>query len=187
MGNVVVTQFMSVDGVIEDPGGAEGWERGGWAFSFERGPEGDQFKYDETMAADALLLGRVTWEGFADAWPARTGDFADKFNSMPKHVVSSTLADGERWANTSVISGDVPGAVEELKRTYERDILVNGSARLVGTLAAHGLVDEYRLMVFPTVLGTGKRLFPDGTPATSLRLAESRPAGETLILFYRPK
>jgi dihydrofolate reductase len=185
MGNLVVSQFMSVDGVIEDPGGSEGWDRGGWAFKFDRGSEGDKFKLDEVMTSDALLLGRVTYDGFAAAWPSRSGGFADKFNTMPKHVVSRTLASGP-WANTTVISDDVPGAVAGLKARYDADILVNGSAQLVAELAAHGLVDEYRLMVFPTILGGGKRLFPDGSAAAALRLTDTKPAGDCLVLTYVP-
>jgi dihydrofolate reductase len=185
MGRIVMSQFVTVDGVIEDPGGAEGFERGGWAFEYERGPEGDQFKLDEVMAADALLLGRVTYEGFAAAWPSREGDFADKFNNMPKYAVSSTLADPE-WNNTTVISGNVAAEVAKLREAHSGDVLVNGSAQLVAELADNGLVDEYRLMVFPTVLGEGKRLFAATERPVSLRLADSRPAGETLILIYEP-
>src|SRR3954463_12742216 len=125
MGKVIVSQFVSIDGVVEDPGGSEGWEGGGWAFQFDRGPDGDQFKLDELMASDALLLGRVTFEGFAAAWPSRTGEFADKFNTMPKYGVSTTLADPE-WANSTVIRRDVPGAVRRLAQDIDGDILVNG-------------------------------------------------------------
>jgi dihydrofolate reductase len=185
MGKIVVSQFMSVDGVVEDPGGSEGWDRGGWAFQFERGAEGDQFKVDEVMSSDALLLGRVTYEGFAEAWPSRTGDFADKFNTMPKYVVSKTLGTGS-WANTTVIDGDVAGAVSELRDRYDGDILVNGSAQLVATLAEHGLIDELRLMVFPIVLGSGKRLVPDGAGPAPLQLVDTKPAGQCLILVYKP-
>jgi dihydrofolate reductase len=185
MGRVVVSQFVSVDGVIEDPGGSEGWDRGGWAFTFDRGPEGNQFKLDEVMASEALLLGRVTYEGFAEAWPSRTGDFADKFNGMPKYVVSTTLAEGD-WNNSTVIGGDVAGEVSELRRRLDGEILVNGSARLLQTLMEHDLVDEYRLMVFPVVLGSGKRLFAAGSDSTALRLVETKPAGECLILIYEP-
>ena len=185
MGRVVVSQFMSVDGVVEDPGGAEEFERGGWAFKYDRGPEGDQFKLEEVMAAEALLLGRRTFEGFAAAWPAREGEFADKFNGMPKYVVSTTLTEPE-WNNSTVIASDVAGAVSALREEIDGDILVNGSVQLVATLLEEGLVDEYRLMVFPTVLGEGKRLF-GATPAPlALRLVESKPAGETLILIYEP-
>jgi dihydrofolate reductase len=186
MGKVVVSQFITVDGVVEDPGGSENLDRGGWAFEFDRGDEGDAFKMDELTKSDALLLGRTTYEGFAAAWPSRSGDpFSEKFNSMPKYVVSSTLEDPE-WNNSTVLAGDLSAAVTELREKFDGDILVNGSVQLVRELGELGLVDEYRLMVFPTVLGGGKRLF-GGTAATApLRLTESRPAGETLILIYEP-
>jgi dihydrofolate reductase len=186
MGRIVVSQFMTIDGVVEDPGGAEGFDRGGWAFRFERGSEGDAFKLDEVMAADALLLGRRTYDGFAQAWPSRQNEFADKLNSMPKYVVSGTLSDPE-WTNTTVVGTDVPAAAEQLKRDVAGDILVNGSVQLCRDLHEHGLVDEWRLMVYPTVLGAGKRLFADGDEERPLRLVESRPAGETLIMIYAPK
>jgi dihydrofolate reductase len=185
MGKVVVSQFITLDGVVEDPGGAEEFERGGWAFKFDRGPEGDKFKLDEVMAADALLLGRTTYEGFAEAWPSREGSFADKFNGMPKYVVSTTLKDPE-WNNSTVIDGDLAGAVSKLKDELAGDILVNGSVQLVRALVDEGLVDEWRLMVFPTVLGAGKRLFGETSDPASLRLVESRQAGETLILIFAP-
>jgi dihydrofolate reductase len=186
MGKVVVSQFISVDGVVEDPGGSEGHERGGWAFKFDRGPEGDKFKLDEVMAADALLLGRVTYEGFAEAWPSREGEFADKFNTMPKYVVSSTLRD-PAWSNSHVIAGDLAAEIGRIKGDVDGDILVNGSTQLVAELVDRGLVDELRLMVFPTVLGGGKRLFGETSEAKGLQLVESKPAGETLILVYRPR
>ena len=137
------------------------------------------------MASEALLLGRVTYEGFAAAWPSRSGDFADKFNNMPKYVVSTTLTDPE-WINSTVISGDVAEAVAALKRDVDGDILINGSVQLVQTLIEHDLVDEYRLMVFPTVLGAGKRLFGETSDALALRLVDAKPAGETFILIYEP-
>ena len=187
MAKVVVTQFVTVDGIFEDPGGSEEFERGGWAFQFDRGAEGNQFKLDEVLASDALLLGRTTYEGFAAAWPSRTGDFADKFNGMRKYVVSSTLTDPE-WNNSTVISGSVADEVRKLKQANGGDILVNGSAQLVETLMANDLVDEYRLMVFPVVLGKGKRLFGDPEAAKALELAEVRPVGPdgVVILTYRP-
>jgi dihydrofolate reductase len=185
MAKLIVSQFVTIDGVVEDPGGSENHERGGWAFQFDRGSEGDQFKLDEVMNADALLLGRTTFEGFAEAWPGREGEFADKFNTMRKYVVSTTLTDPE-WNNSTVISGDVAGEVRRLKDSGGGDILVNGSVQLVQELHAHGLIDEYRLMVFPVVLGSGKRLFGDQDASRKLRLTESRPAGETLILIYEP-
>jgi dihydrofolate reductase len=187
MARVVVSQFVTVDGVFEDPGGSEKQERGGWAFRFERGPEGDQFKLDEVMASDALLLGRVTYVGFAAAGPSPTGEFAEKFNGMPKYVVSATLREPE-WNNTEVIRENVPQEVAKLKQAEGGDILVNGSAQLVETLLEHDLVDEYRLMVFPVVLGSGKRLFHDTRAAKPLQLVESRPVGPdgVVILTYRP-
>jgi dihydrofolate reductase len=184
MGTLVVSQFVTVDGVMEDPGGSEGWDRGGWAFQYERGPEGDKFKLDEVMDSEALLLGRVTFEGFAEAWPSRSGDFADKFNTMPKYVVSTTLKDPE-WNNSTVIKGDVAQEVAKLKEQPGGDILVNGSAQLVQTLMEHDLVDEYRLMVFPVVLGSGKRLFDETSEAKPLALVDSKPAGACFILTYQ--
>ena len=185
MSRVVVSQFVTADGVMEDPGGSEGFERGGWAFQFDRGPEGDKFKLDEALGAGALLLGRVTYEGFAEAWPSRGGEFADKFNSMPKYVVSKTLENAE-WNNSTQIRGDVAAAVTKLKQEPGADILVNGSAQLVKALMEDDLVDEYRLMVFPVVLGKGKRLFGDTSRPLPLELVDSQPAGECLILIYRP-
>lgn len=186
MAKIVVSQFVSVDGVIEDPGGSENWDRGGWAFKYKRGPEGDQFKVDEVMAADALLLGRVTYEGFAEAWPSRSGDFADKFNSMRKYVVSGSM-DTADWNNSVVVAPDaLVDTVAKLREEPGGDVLVNGSAQLVETLRANDLVDEYRLMIFPTVLGAGKRLFADDGAVSALRLVDSKPAGECLILIYEP-
>ncbi len=187
MGTVVVSEFVTIDGVFDDPGGAEGFERGGWAFQFDRGAEGDRFKFDELMAADALLLGRVTYEGFAQAWPDRegTGEFAAKMNAMPKHVVSTTLQGGD-WNNTTVIGAGVGEAVRALKAAVVGDILVAGSATLVQTLLAEDLVDEYRLMVFPIVLGSGRRLFAETGAPARLRLTDSRVAGDTFILTYEP-
>jgi dihydrofolate reductase len=187
MGNVVVTEFVSIDGVMEDPGGAEDFEHGGWTFEYDRGPEGDKFKLDEVLDADAQLLGRVTYQGFAAAWPTRTDEagFADKMNSMPKYVVSTTLDEAE-WNNSTLIKGDVAEAVSKLKQQVDGDILVAGSATLVNTLMKDGLVDELRLMVFPTVLGSGKRLFGDGLDRTKLRLVDSKALDSgILILTYQ--
>src|SRR5919108_6299363 len=168
MGRIVVTEFVSVDGVMEDPGGAEDFKYGGWSFEFSRGDEGDKFKLDETLETEALLLGRVTYEGFADAWPSREGEFADKFNSMPKYVVSSTLQDPE-WNNSTVLEGDVAEEVAKLRQELDGDIVVHGSAQLVQALVEHDLVDEMRLMVFPVVLGSGKRIFGDTSDKKALR------------------
>jgi dihydrofolate reductase len=184
MGKLVVTEFVTLDGVMEDPGGAEGG-RGGWAFKFERGDEGDKFKVDELMASDAQLLGRVTYEGFAKAWPAMDADdFGKKMNEMPKFVVSTTLERPE-WNNTSVLKGDLTEEVGKLKQQFVGDILVAGSAKLVQSLVARDLVDELHLMVFPILLGAGKRLFADGVETTSLNLVETRQTGSVAILTLR--
>lgn len=186
MRKVIVSEFVTLDGVMEDPGGAEKFERGGWAFHFERGPEGDKFKFEEIMSSGALLLGRKTYEEFAAAWPSRTGEFADKMNDLPKYVVSTTL-EQPAWKNTHVIRGDVTKEVSRLKELPGQDILVAGSAHLVQTLMRHDLVDEYRLMVYPVILGKGKRLFLEGDASLPMRLVEARPVGEgVLILVYHP-
>jgi dihydrofolate reductase len=183
MGRIVVTEFITLDGVVEDPGG-EGFERGGWAFQLERGEDGDKFKLDETIASDALLLGRTTYEGFAKAWPSRDGEFADMFNGMKKYVVSSTLTDPE-WNNSTVIGVDDLAGLSE---RHERDIVVHGSVTLVRELVQRSLVDELRLMVYPVVLGAGKRLFGETDAPVALKLEESRPVGPdgVVILTYRP-
>ena len=190
MRRIVVTEFMSIDGVIEDPGGSEGSPHGGWAFKFESGDEGNKFKLDETLAADGLLLGRITYEGFAKAWPTIEDEagFADKMNGMPKYVASSTLTDPE-WNNSQVIEGDVAEAAAALKEEDGGDILVAGSGQLVRTLLEHDLVDEVRLMIYPVVLGGGKKLFEQGTKMSAFELAESRPVGDdgVLLLVYRPR
>ena len=177
MGRIVVTEFISVDGVIEDPGGAEDYRHGGWAFEFDRGEDGDKFKLDETMNSAALLLGRTTYKGFADAWPSREGEFADKFNNMPKYVVSSTLKDPE-WTNTTVLGGDLAESVAKLRDEVDGDIVVHGSAQLTQGLIEDGLVDELRLMVFPVVLGSGKRLFAETGDKRPLKLKDSKTVGD---------
>jgi dihydrofolate reductase len=176
MGTLVVTEFVSLDGVFEDPGGSESFEHGGWTFEYDRGEDGNQFKLDELMNAEVQLLGRVTYEGFAAAWPSREGPFADKLNNDPKYVVSSTLEDPE-WQNTTVISGDVAAEVAKLKDETDGTILVAGSGMLVAALLEADLVDELRLMIFPTVLGRGRRIFPEGIDRLKFTLAESRTVG----------
>jgi dihydrofolate reductase len=186
MGRIVITEFVSLDGVMEAPGGGENYEHAGWTFEINRGAEGDKFKLDETFASDALLLGRVTYEGFAAAWPSVENEFADKFNSMPKYVVSSTLKTAE-WNNSTVLSGDVVEEVSKLKQKYDGDIVVHGSARLAQTLIEHDLVDELRLMVFPVLLGSGKRLFGETLDKKPLRLTDSKTVGDGVaILIYEP-
>jgi dihydrofolate reductase len=176
MGRIVVTEFVSLDGVFEDPGGSENYEHGGWTFEYDRGDDGNKFKLDELMDADVQLLGRVTYEGFAAAWPSREGPFADKLNNDPKYVVSNRLTDPQ-WQNTTVVSGDVVGGLKKLRDDTEGSILVSGSGTLVNTLLENDLVDELRLMVFPTILGRGKRLFPDGIDRLKFTLGEVRTVG----------
>ncbi len=186
MGRIVVTEFASLDGVVEDPGGAEDFKYGGWSFEFDRGEEGDKFKLDEALGSEALLLGRVTYEGFADAWPSREGEFADKFNTMPKYVVSTKLENPD-WNNSTVLQGDVVEAVSKLRQEADGDVVVHGSVQLVRTLLEHDLVDELRLMVFPVVLGSGKRLFGETSDQKKLRLVDSRTVGDGVaILIYAP-
>ena len=184
MGRIVVTEFVSLDGVVEDPGGSEDFKYGGWSFEFDRGAEGDEFKLDETRASAALLLGRVTYEGFAEAWPSREGEFADRFNAMPKYVVSSTLTQPE-WTNSTVLEGGdhLVEAVSKLKQQADGDVVVHGSVQLAQTLIAHNLVDELRLMVFPVVLGTGKRLFGDPGEKKTLRLVDSKVVGDGVVIL----
>jgi dihydrofolate reductase len=185
MARIVVTEFVSLDGVMQAPGGGEDFEHAGWTFEIDRGEEGDRFKLEEALGADALLLGRITYEGFAAAWPSMQGEFADKFNSMPKYVVSSTLQ-APAWNNSTVLAGDVVQEVSVLRDAPGGDIVLNGSAQLVQTLLEHDLIDELRLMIFPVVLGSGKRLFGDATGKKPLRLVDSKIVGDGVaILIYK--
>ena len=187
MGRIVVTEFVSLDGVMEDPGGSENFKYGGWSFEISRGEEGDKFKLDEAFGADALLLGRVTYEGFADAWPTRSGEFADKFNTMPKYVVSTSMDQAE-WSGSTVLKGDLAKAVADVKQKHDGDIVVHGSAQLAQALLEQDLVDELRLMVFPVVLGSGKRLFGETSDKKPLQLVDSKTVGDGVaILVYRPE
>jgi dihydrofolate reductase len=185
MGRIVVTEFMSLDGVVEDPGGDGDYKHAGWTFKIDQGEEGPDFKLKETRESAALLLGRVTYQGFAAAWPSVKGEFGDMFNSMPKYVVSKTLEKAD-WNNTTVLKGDVVEEVSNLKQRVDGNIVVHGSSRLVQTLMEHDLVDELRLMVFPVVLGSGRRLFADSDDMKRLRLTDSKTVGDgVLILTYK--
>ena len=185
MGKIVVTEFSSLDGVMEAPGG-EDFKYPGWSFEFDRGEDGNKFKLDETMEADALLLGRRTYESFAGAWPNREGEFADKFNEMPKFLVSSTLTDPD-WNNTTVLEGDVVEAVRKLRDEFDGLIQVPGSRQLVHDLVENDLVDEIHLMIFPVVLGTGKRVFGETSDKKTMKLVESKTVGDGIvILIYQP-
>ena len=186
MGRIVVTEFISLDGVIEAPGGGEEYKHGGWTFEIERGAEGDKFKLDELVEAEAQLLGRRTYEGFAAAWPKMNdkAGFAEKMNGMPKYVVSSTLEEAE-WSNSTVLGGDFVEEIAKLKQEVDGVILVAGSAQLVQGLVENDLVDELRLMVFPVVLGSGKRLFGESADKVPLKLTGSRTVGDGIaILTY---
>jgi dihydrofolate reductase len=188
MGKIVVTEFISLDGVIEDPGGSEDYRHGGWTFEIDRGEEGDKFKLDELVEAEAQLLGRVTYEGFAAAWPAMEdgAGFAEKMNAMPKYVVSSTLREAS-WENTTILSGELTDEVARLHREIDGVILVAGSAQLVQGLLERDLVDELRLMVFPVALGEGKRLFGAVNEKKPLVLTDSRTLGDGIaLLTYAP-
>jgi dihydrofolate reductase len=181
MTRIVLTEFISLDGVIEEPR---------WTFQFERGPDGGKFKFDELFTSEALLLGRVTYQGFAQAWPSMgTDEFGKRMNSIPKYVVSSTLSDAEAsWGPTTVIRSDVVAEITRLKAQPGGDLLVEGSCQLAQTLIQHGLVDEYRLMLFPIMLGAGKRLFPEGmSEPARLTLADAKPDRDgVMLLTYRP-
>jgi dihydrofolate reductase len=187
MGRIIVTEFVSLDGVMEAPGGGESYKHGGWTFEIDRGDEGNNFKVKETLDSDALLLGRVTYEGFASAWPSREGEFADKFNSMPKYVVSSTLKKAD-WNNSVILKGNIKDEITKLKKERKGNIVVHGSAQLVQALVTNNLIDELRLMVFPVILGSGKRLFGEMSQKQSMKLISSQAVGEGVeILIYEPK
>jgi dihydrofolate reductase len=197
MGKIVITEFVSLDGVVEDPGGIGDFKHRGWTFEIDRGEEGEEllarvpiavaeYKLRETLGTEALLLGRITYEEFAALWPSRDGEFADKFNSVPKYVVSSTLEDPE-WNNSTVLAGDVVEKVSRLKRELDGEIVVHGSIRLARTLIEHDLVDELRLMVYPVVLGSGDRLFGELSDKKPLRLVDTRTVEDGVVInTYEP-
>ena len=187
MGSIVLSEFITVDGVIEDPGGAEGSPHGGWSRKFSSGPEGGKFKFDELTAAGALLLGRATYEGFAAAWPTMegTGEFGERMNAIPKYVLSSTLERAE-WQNSTILRGDLAEEARRVKEQVDGDLVVFGSARLAQGLIAHDLIDEYRLMVYPVLLGAGKRLFAEAVRPSDLQLTDATQAGDTVILTFHP-
>jgi dihydrofolate reductase len=184
MGRLVVTEYVSIDGVAEAPSGTESFGRVGWTDGFSRGPEGEQFKLDEAMNADALLLGRVTYDTFAPVWPNYEGEFADKFNTMPKYVISQTLTNPE-WNNTTVLSGDVVEEATKLKARYDRDIVVHGSLQLVQTLIEHDLVDTLHLQVYPVIVGAGKRLISETSATKRFELAEANTFGDVQFMVFK--
>ena len=187
MRKLIVTEYVTLDGVMEDPGGGEGTGFGGWSFQFWS-EESAKFKFDELFASDALLLGRVTYQGFAAAWPSVTDEagFADRMNGLPKYVVSTTLETAD-WNNSTIIRENVAEEVSKLKQQPGQDILIAGSAQLVNSLIQAGLIDEYRLMVHPIVVGGGKRLFQEGTTTKGLKLVDTKALGSGIvILTYQP-
>jgi dihydrofolate reductase len=186
MGKIVISENVSLDGVIEDPTGAEGLSVGGWFWETDRGEDGEQFTLDKTLGTDALLLGRRSYEFFAATWPSRGGELADKLNSVPKYVVSSTLEDPD-WNNSTLLKGDVVTEVSELRQELDGEIVVLGSPQLVRTLIEHDLVDEVRLMVYPVVLGAGARLFGNAGDKKPMRLVDTQTVGDGIaILTYEP-
>jgi dihydrofolate reductase len=184
MGRIIVSDNLSLDGVMQDPAGDEAFARGGWVGAIKDRPELGRLTLDDALGSDAMLMGRRTYEWFASRWPSRTGELADRLNGLPKYVVSSTL-EHPAWNNSTVLSGDVLDEVAGLKRRFRRDILVTASSRIVRTLLEHDLVDELRLKVFPVVLGAGQRLFGDTSDMKAMRLVDVRTIdGDTAYLTY---
>ena len=184
MGKIVISESVSLDGVIEDPTGAEGLSVGGWFWETDRGEDGERFTLDKTLDAEALLLGRRTYGFFAATWPSRGGELADQMNRLPKYVVSSTLEDPD-WNNSMLLTGDVVDAISKLKQELDGEIVVLGSPQLARTLIEHDLVDELRLMIYPVVLGAGARLFGETSEKKFMRLVETRTVGDGIaILTY---
>lgn len=180
MGRIVVTEFISLDSVVEAPGGSD-FTYPDWSFAVDRGPDGERYKEEEALGATALLLGRATYDGFAAAWPQYEGELADKYNSMPKYVVSSTLAD-PAWNNTTVLTGDLDETVRCLADGIDGDITVAGSIRLVQSLLALDLVDELHLMQIPVLLGYGRRLWGDTPDKTDWVLTRSTTYGDGVLV-----
>jgi dihydrofolate reductase len=185
MGRIIVSENVTLDGVIEDPAGDEGFERGGWVGKVTDREEAGKRLLDEALGAEAQLFGRRTYEFLAARWPSRDGALADRLNSMPKYVVSSTLEDAD-WNNTTVLKGDVLEEVSKLKQELDGEIVVAGSIRLVRTLMEHDLVDELRLLVFPVVLGAGERLFDETSESKAVRLIGARTVDDLALLTYEP-
>jgi dihydrofolate reductase len=184
IGTIVVTEFVSLDMVMEDPGGSEDFKHGAWSFEFDRGEEGDKFKLDELFEADAQLLGRVTYEGFAAAWPKMEDEvgFAERMNKMPKYVFSNALEEAD-WDNTTILSGDFATEISKLREEADGNILVAGSRQLVQGLIEHNLLDELHLMVFPVILGSGKRIFGETEDKKRLSLADSKTVGDGVVVL----
>ena len=182
MGKIVVSDNVSLDGVIQDPAGDEGFGRGGWVGLIKDRPELNKLALDEALGTEALLLGRRSYEWFAARWPSRTGELADRLNSLPKYVVSSTL-EYPHWNNSTVLKGDVVKEVSKLRHKLNGEILVPASFQVVRTLMEHDLVDELRLKIFPVVLGAGERLFGKTSDKKPMRLVGSRTVGDDVVFL----
>ena len=179
--SVIVIQFITLDGIVSDPDGSAGTPNGGWAFRHGRETvAGDKFRLGSVLDNGVLLLGRTTWQLFSGLWPGRADPFASRMNAVPKLVASRTLTDTSAWANSRILEGDLVDAVKHERR----DVIITGSVSVVHTLIAQDLVDEYRLLTFPTVLGRGRRLFPDGTPSAYLETVSAEPAGAAVLTRY---
>jgi len=184
MGKIVISENATLDGIVQDPAGDEGFRVGGWVGLIKDRPEVAKLALDEALRAEALLLGRRSYEWFAARWPSRTGELADRLNSLPKYVVSSTLED-PAWNNSAVLKGDAVDAVSELKQTLEGEIVVPASIQLVHTLLEHDLVDELRLKIFPVVVGAGERLFGETSDKKAMRLLDTQSVeGDVVFLTY---
>jgi dihydrofolate reductase len=182
MGKIVISENVSLDGVVEDPTGNEGFRLGGWFFETDRGEDGDKFVLDEALASEAVLLGRRTYETFAARWPSRDGELADRLNGLPKYVVSSTLEDPS-WSNSTVLKGDVVTELSKLKRELDGQVVVYGSVQLARTLLEHDLADELRLLVYPVVLGAGERLFGEISDKKPMRIVGTQTVGDGVVIL----
>jgi dihydrofolate reductase len=185
MGKIVVSENVSLDGVIQDPSGDEGFRLGGWVGHITDRPAVGKAVLDEALGAAALLFGRRSFEFFAARWPSREGKLADRLNTLPKYVVSSTLEDPE-WNNSTVLKGDVVKEVSRLKEELDGEIVVPGSIQMVRTLIEQDLVDELRLLVYPVVLGAGKRLFGETSDKKPMRLVGTQAGDNVAFLTYEP-
>ena len=182
MGRIVISENVSLDGVIEDPTGVEGLRVGGWFWETDHGADGERFTLEKALGTDALLLGRRSYEFFAATWPSRGGELADRLNGVPKYVVSSTLAD-PAWNNSTVLAGDVVTEVSKLKQELDGEIVVLGSPRLARTLIESDLIDELRLMTYPVLLGAGKRLFGETSDKKPMRLVATQAVGDGIVIL----
>ena len=184
MRKIIVSEFITLDGIMDDPGGADQTKHGGWSFQYWNN-QAQKYKYDELFASDALLLGRITYEGFSAAWPSMTDEdgFTERMNGLPKYVVSETL-DHLEWNNSKLIKGNVIEEISKLKQESGQDIVIHGSGALINSLLKHNIIDEFRLMVFPIVLGSGKRLFKEIDVMNHLKFLEAKTFETGVIVLH---